>query len=55
MPIIERYEKRDMVRKVSGIPPPDQVNSHISILATDILSNFGMQVFEEVKQHFLGL
>ena len=25
MPIIERYEKRGMVRKISGVPPPEQV------------------------------
>jgi UMP-CMP kinase len=25
MPIIERYERRGMVRKISGVPPPQQV------------------------------
>ena len=25
MPIIERYERRGMVRRVSGVPPPEQV------------------------------
>ena len=25
MPIIERYDKKGMVRRISGVPPPDEV------------------------------
>ena len=34
MPIIERYAKKGMVRKISGIPPPDEVNPPICVYST---------------------
>ncbi|CAI8010155.1 UMP-CMP kinase [Geodia barretti] len=36
MPIIERYEKKGMVRKVSGVPPPDEVFEEVKKVLKDL-------------------
>lgn len=36
MPIIERYERRGMVRKISGVPPPQQVFEEVKKVFTGL-------------------
>ena len=55
MPIIERYEKRGMVQKVSGVPPPEQVICTIVGCGNLHHTYSSPQVFEEVRKLFVGL
>lgn len=60
MPIIERYEKKGMVKKISGLPSPEEVYYYAVLAIIQpvcvMLSLCPIQqVFEDVKKAFTGL